>query len=130
MNGDSRERSPAAAALSAIPGRNERGIIAESYSDLQALGILKRAREKYPLPKASAESTVRAIFQSVEIVLLKRADIMKRARSDLERGVASSATVKMFWARAFHRLLTRLSLMPHQLSLVVVGAGERNDFCG
>jgi len=127
MNINSRERSQTAAAVySASPPCNELGIIAESYYDLQGLGVLKKARETYPLPKASAESTIRAIFQSVEIGMLNLGNVVKRAGDDLERGLIPFATVKMFWARGFHRLLARLSLMPRQLGFPI----SDRDKCG
>jgi tryptophan 2,3-dioxygenase len=100
------------------PVYNERGVIAENYYDLQGLGVLDAAREVYPLPKATGESTLRAVFQSVEIALVNLNDIMGRATADLERGAIGSATVKMFWARGFHRVLTRLSLLPLQLAFM------------
>jgi hypothetical protein len=94
---------------------NERGVIAENYHDLQGLGVLEAARQTYPLPKASAESTLRTVFQCVDVALLNLADVMARAVADLDRGAFSTATIKMFWARGFHRLLTQLSLVPSQL---------------
>lgn len=97
---------------------NERGIIAENYYDLQGLGVLDMAREAYQLPKATGESTLRAVFQSVEIALVNLNDILGRAINDLENGPKESATVKMFWARGFHRVLTRLSMIPSQLGVV------------
>lgn len=103
---------------------NERGVIAESYQELQGLGALRAARDAYPLPRATAESTLRAIFQGVEIGLLNAADLVRRAASDMERGDVDAATVKMFWMRGFHRLLVRLSVIPQQLGL---GAGETHE---
>ena len=98
---------------------NERGVIAENYHDLQALGVLEAARQAYPLPKGSDESTLRALFQAAEIGLINLADLIARATSDLERGAFhTTATVKMFWARGFHRVLTRLSVVPHQLGVM------------
>ena len=65
---------------------NERGVIAESYHELQGLATLAAARATYPLPKASPESTLRAIFQAAEIALLNLADLLARATGDLRRG--------------------------------------------
>lgn len=100
------------------PVHNARGIIAESYHDLQGLGVLAAARAAYPLPKASAASTLRAVFQAVEIGLLNLADVMRRAADDIEGGRPDAAVVKLFWARGFHRLLTRLGMIPQQLGLM------------
>jgi tryptophan 2,3-dioxygenase len=117
--------APRRTAVSADPHEpvlNDRGAIAESYHDLQGLGVLAAAREAHPLPKATAASTLRAIFQAVEIALLNLADVVGRATADIENGTSSHGVVKMFWARGFHRVLVRLSLMPNQLGL----ATERN----
>jgi tryptophan 2,3-dioxygenase len=104
---------------------NQRGIIAESYHDLQGLGLLAAARDAYPLPKASSESALRAVFQAAEIALLNLTDLIGRAASDMDRGDFGSATVKMFWARGFHRLLSRLSMIPHQLAPVGDGSAMK-----
>jgi hypothetical protein len=96
--------------------RNERGVIAERYSELQGLPVLEAARALYPLPKASPASTVRAVFQSSEIALLNLADLMRRAASDVDTGRVNTAMVKLSWAVGFHRVLGRLSLMPQQLA--------------
>ena len=63
------------------PVFNDRGVIAENYHELQGLGVLAAARRSHPLPKASAESTLRAVFQAVEIALLNLADVVGRAAS-------------------------------------------------
>jgi hypothetical protein len=103
---------------------NQRGVIAESYYDLQALGLLEAARTEYPLPKASNESTLRAVFQAAEIGLLNLADIMTRAAADVERDALGTAVVKLFWARGFHRVMTRLGMIPQQLGLMNGFEGE------
>lgn len=107
------------------PVYNDSGVIAESYSDLQALGILAAARNAFPLPKASAESTLRAVFQAAEISLLNLADLMSRAAADVEKKSIDAAVVKLFWARSFHRLLTRLGMIPQQLGLTGGPSSER-----
>jgi len=42
---------------------NERGVIAEQYSELQAISVLDQARRSYQLAPTSAQSTIRAIFR-------------------------------------------------------------------
>jgi len=96
---------------------NERGVIAAYYAELQGLPVLERARASYPLPMASIESTLRAIFQSVDLALLNIADLMARATTDLQQARYGPALVKISWAHGFHRVLIRLSMMPHQLGL-------------
>jgi tryptophan 2,3-dioxygenase len=103
---------------------NARGIIAEHYRDLQGLAVLEAARATYPLPRASDASTVRAVFQSVELALLNLADVTARAAADLERRAIGPSLVKLAWARGFHRILVRLSLMPSQLGIVGSGGGR------
>jgi len=100
-----------------MPVRNERGVIAESYYDLQGLRVLDAARESHPVVAASPESTLRAVFQAIEIALLNLSDVIKRAARDIEQDLLGSATVKMFWVRGLHRVLVRLSMAPGQLAL-------------
>jgi tryptophan 2,3-dioxygenase len=96
---------------------NELGIIAEHYRDLQGLPVLEAARQAYPLPKASDASAIRAVFQAAEIAILNLADVVGRAAADVERDALARASVKILWARGFHRVLLRLSVIPHQLGL-------------
>ena len=100
------------------PVYNERGVIAEHYRDLQGLPVLDAARQTYPLPSASTASTIRAVFQAVEIAILNLADLIGRAATDVAQGRTGRAMVKMSWALGFHRVLVRLSTMPQQLGLV------------
>lgn len=98
---------------------NEKGVIADNYHELQGLGVLDLARRTYPLPKASGESLLRAIFQCAEIALLNLADVTGRATDDIGEGKIGPASVKLSWARGFHRLLTRLSMVPQSLGVVI-----------
>jgi hypothetical protein len=110
--------APGTDVRTAGPVYNERGVIAEHYRDLQGLPVLDAARRAYRLPAASAAATVRAVFQAAEIALLNLADLMKRAAGDVSNGRPGGAAVKLSWARGFHRVLVRLSLMPQQLGVV------------
>jgi tryptophan 2,3-dioxygenase len=103
---------------------NSRGVIAEQYSDLQAIPILENARRKYQLPAASPQSTFRAVFQAVEIALLNLADLFSRAAAEVGQRQFGSAAVKMSWASGFHRVLVKLSALPQQLAL---GAGREES---
>lgn len=97
---------------------NSRGVIAQQYSELQAIPVLEKARQKYPLAPASPQSTLRAVFQAVEIALLNLEDLLSRAASDLDRRQFGAAAVKMSWACGFHRVLVKLSVLPQQLGLI------------
>ena len=110
-------------ALESGPIHNARGVIAEHYRDLQGLPVLEQARAQFPLPHSSAASTIRAVFQSSEIALLNLADLMARAATDVAARQPEPAMVKLLWARGFHRVLVRLSLMPQQLGLVAAASG-------
>ena len=74
---------------------NDHGVIAEQYSELQALPVLEAARDAYSLGTATAESTIRAIFQAAEITLLNLDDLVSRAATDIEQRAFGSAAVKM-----------------------------------
>jgi hypothetical protein len=102
---------------------NSRGVIAQQYSELQAIPVLEKARQKYPLAAASPQSTLRAVFQAVEIGLLNLEDLLSRAASDLGRQHFGAAAVKMSWACGFHRVLVKLSVLPQQLGV----AGASNE---
>jgi hypothetical protein len=94
---------------------NARGVIAESYAELQGLALLDAARRRNPVPTATWDSCVRSILQSVEIGLLNLSDLLGRATVDVRRHDIVRAATKLFWARGFHRVLVRLSLCPDQL---------------
>ncbi|MGH7914757.1 MAG: hypothetical protein ACREPW_08915 [Candidatus Binataceae bacterium] len=106
-----------------MPHYNSRGVIAQQYSELQAIPVLEKARQTYPLAAASPESTLRAVFQAVEIALLNLEDLLSRAALNVDRQQFGSATVKMSWACGFHRVLVKLSVLPHQLGLI----GDSNE---
>ncbi|WP_028927229.1 hypothetical protein [Pseudonocardia acaciae] len=105
-----------------MPTYNERGVIAENYYDLQGLGVLDAARDSAPLPRGSLESTLRTVLQAVEIAVLNLSDLLGRATRDLEADEYRAAAVKILWARGFHRVLARLSLIPQQLGGIRDGA--------
>ena len=78
-----------------------------------------------PIQKLSVpKSTLRAVFQAVEIGLLNLEDLLSRAASDLDRRQFGAAAVKMSWACGFHRVLVKLSVLPQQLALI--GDSEEN----
>lgn len=95
--------------------KNRRGVIASTYDELQALPHLRAARDAYALPKASGAGGVRALLQAAEIALLNVADLLARARADVEGGALGRAVVKLSWAHGFHRVLLRLSMATERL---------------
>ena len=97
---------------------NERGVIAEQYSELQATAVLDQARRTNPLAPASPESNLRAVFQAVEIGLINLEDLVSRAANDVENRRFGAASVKLSWARGFHQVLVHLSRLPHRLGSV------------
>jgi hypothetical protein len=97
---------------------NDHGVIAEQYSELQALPVLEAAKDAYSLGTATAESTIRAIFQAAEITLLNLDDLVSRAATDIEQRAFGSAAVKMSWARGFQRVMVQISFLPDQLGVV------------
>lgn len=105
---------------------NELGVIAQSYSKLQSLHILQEAREKYPLSKASPESTVRSIFQTAEIIILNLVDLLRRASIDINHGMTNSAMIKMSWALGFHKLLSTISTFPHKIPITAEAHSVQN----
>ena len=107
------------------PVYNERGVIAETYYDLQGLAVLEGIRAAHPLPKASAESLCRALFQAVEIAILNLNDVVLRAVEDLREEAMDRAVVKLFWARGFQRVLGGLSLLPARLNGMMDGGRAR-----
>jgi tryptophan 2,3-dioxygenase len=108
------------------PIYNERGVIAENYYDLQGLAVLDGIRKAHPLPKASAESLCRALFQAVEIGLLNLNDVLRRAVDNLHDEAVEPVIVKLFWARAFHRVISALSLLPARLNAIMEGGRARS----
>jgi tryptophan 2,3-dioxygenase len=106
---------------------NERGVIAEQYAQLQAIHILAQARALCPLPRASHESLIQAIFQAAEIALLNLHHLMQRALSDVQAQRFGPLACKLSWARSFHTILLHLSFLPQKLGLVPETAGDGED---
>jgi len=106
---------------------NKRGVIAEQYAQLQAIPLLAQARELCPLPRASHESLIQAIFQAAEIALLNLHNLMQRALSDVHAGRFGPLACKLSWARSFHTILLHLSFLPQKLGLVPETDGESEE---
>jgi hypothetical protein len=96
---------------------NARGVIADSYDDLQGLPVLRAARQRAPVPRATWDSAMRALLQSTEIALLNLSDLLGRSADDVHHLRFEAAATKLTWARGFHRILVRLSLCPSRLGI-------------
>ena len=82
-----------------------------NYELLHALPILRESKSK-PLPLASALSTLRTFFQSIEIGLLNVADLLRGAARNLADDDASRGAAKLRWVRGFHHLIGQLCFSP------------------
>jgi tryptophan 2,3-dioxygenase len=109
--------------------QNDRGIIAESYHELQGLGLLKEARDAIALPNASTISTLRCVLQCAEIALLNLSDLMSRAADDMAYGRIDRASTRLSWAIGFHRILSWLSALPHATGLPLGGEHAVSTLC-
>jgi hypothetical protein len=106
------EEEPGARAFA----RNERGVIAETYGELQSLGLLDKARSARYVEKASAESLLRTVLQAAEVALYNMADLLRRARLDATAADIEACTTKFAWVRGFQRVLVRLSHVARDFS--------------
>ena len=95
---------------------NGRGVIAEHYHDLQSLGLIERARAERSVAPATPESLVRTLLQAAELALYNATDVLERAGDDLCSERWESCATKLAWARGFHRVLLRLSLVCERYS--------------
>ncbi len=95
---------------------NERGVIAQTYSELESIPLLEAARNNYSLPKASPESCLRSVFQSVEVILLNLTDLVTRATEDIQHENLNAAVVKLAWAGGFGSILSELCVLPYRLA--------------
>ena len=104
---------------------NERGVIAQTYSELESIPLLEAARNNYSLPKASPESCIRSVFQSVEVILLNLTDLVTRAAEDIEHENLHTAVVKLAWASDFGSILSELCVLPYRLASGRTTSGDR-----
>lgn len=101
-----------------MENENQRGVIAETYFQLQGLHKLEATVNTYPLPNASSESILRSVFQATEIALHNLVDLTTRAIENLEQGQTGSASVKLSWAQGFHVVLNSLGLLPQKIRFI------------
>ncbi|MET7905918.1 hypothetical protein ABZS86_32450 [Streptomyces sp. NPDC005355] len=89
--------------------KNDRGVIAENYHELQSIGAIEAARASMTVPGATPEALLIGLYQSSEIAMYNVADLLTRAGADLASGDVDACAIKLLWTRSFHRLLVRLS---------------------
>jgi hypothetical protein len=97
--------------------RNQRGPIAASYAELQAIEILVAAWRSSSVEQHSRASSLRAVLQSVEVLLLNLADLTTRAAANLRHGRLALTTTKLGWCLGIHRLATHLSFVASQVGI-------------
>ncbi|MBI4747181.1 MAG: hypothetical protein HY774_01730 [Acidobacteria bacterium] len=105
---------------------NERGVIAQTYSELESIPLLEAARNNHSLPKASPESCIRSVFQSVEVILLNLTDLVTRAAEDIQHENLHTAVVKLAWASGFGSILSELCILPYRLASGSTTSGDRS----
>ncbi len=104
--------------------KNEKGVIAESYADLQSISALEKAQESFPTKKASQISSFKAILQSIEIGILNISDLLQRITTDVENNEIGKTVVKTGWYKDFNFLLNQLT---NCLSLISVLSLTKNQ---
>jgi len=89
--------------------------VPESYDEIQAIPLLRIARQAGCFSLASPESSLLAILQAAEIGMFNLADLYRRAAEDVAAGRIDLATVKVGWAWGYHRILNSLGGMRYEL---------------
>lgn len=88
---------------------NNKGPIAKSYKELQALPKLEKANNFYPVRKASPWSITKSILQSSEIGIQNLNGLVQRIIVDLKHDRIQEAVVKMGWVKDITRLMLVIS---------------------
>lgn len=98
--------------------RNEKGVIADSYHELQSLDVIFRARDNdiFNREDPSLDSAIITLFQSAEIILLNLTDLTKRAEQDLKEKRIEKLFTKVRWIKSFNLLLFQLASSIENLS--------------
>ncbi len=95
--------------------RKKLGPIADSYSELQGLPTLEKARSSVVVKQATYSSAIRAILQAAEVCLVNLSDLYGRARNQITGHGLETALTQLLWARGFNDVLHQLSQMPLRL---------------
>jgi hypothetical protein len=89
--------------------KNRKGIIAETYHDLQALGALEKASSIYKTKNVSTWSVVKAILQGTEIFAQNLNQLLLRIIKDLKNKRISDASIKLAWFKDLNHLIVKLT---------------------
>src|ERR1051326_7382773 len=99
----------------------QRRPIPDTYDEIQAIPLLRTARQSGGLPLASPESSLLALLQSAEVGIFNLADLYRRASSDIAEGRVGNAAVKIGWAWGYHRIILLLGATRHELAQTTSG---------
>ncbi|MEZ0542536.1 hypothetical protein [Fibrella arboris] len=94
---------------------NRKGIIAESYTDLQALPDLERASKSYVTGKDSPWSLIKILLQSLEISIQNLNDLFERIIFDLNNNKLGKAVIKLGWIKDINNLTMQISSLVNML---------------
>ena len=65
---------------------NEVRSVPETYDEIQAIPLLRKARKAGDFSFASPESTLLSLLQAAEVAIFNLADLFRRAASDVAAG--------------------------------------------
>lgn len=98
--------------------KNELGLIAGSYEELQSIDLLLEIRQSQKnIHLLSSASTIITVLQAIEIALLNIVDLTSRASQDINHQEISLCTVKLCWILSFQEVLAKLSTIPKILTV-------------
>lgn len=95
--------------------KNSKGVIAETYHELQALGILEKASTIYQIKKVSSWALIKAILQGTEICIQNLNELLQRIINDLNNRKIDKVAIKTAWFKDLNYLLVKLTNTIHLL---------------
>ncbi|MEM6347922.1 MAG: hypothetical protein AAF927_28795 [Bacteroidota bacterium] len=98
--------------------RNAKGVIADSYHELQSLDTIFGARNSriFTDEDPSIDSAIITLLQAAEIVLNNLNDLTKRAGKDLKENKINKLSSKIKWIKSFNLLLLHITSAIENLS--------------
>ena len=97
---------------------NERGPIADSYSQLQSLHIIEAARLVYPVQVASEMSLIKSYLQVIEILSFNIINLINRADEHIQSTEIDLAFNKIKWAYETNELLFSIVCKLQDITLI------------